>query len=341
MLEVGVTDRLGAVEGVLRDRDDFLAGTEAQRRVVAHPRGDGGEVTLTERFLPDLRPQSGQLVEFRQPDSVDVARRERGGGVPRDRGQVAGFTAGDLADADPVVGPGERRQFAAQQSASRCMAGRMVAVRWAVAASRTAGSASHTGSSSASSEHRQRQVPLQLADGVIDADGGRGPPVRGLRQVPLTERVEGRADLRQPAEVARGGLGAGDGHGGHRLEDQALPADVALRRRVGGPQRVLGVGAGALDESGEYRVVDALGAGEASWVDLADLAADGRELLRGAFARLPARVEGQPVEFRRRRAGWRCTGRSCARWRSTPRRAARVQPRHGRGRCLGVGHDLS
>ena len=113
VLEVGVTCRLGAVECVLDDGDDVLAGAEAQRRVVAHPRGDSGEVALTECFLPDLRPQPGQLVEFRQPDSVDLLRRERGGGMPRDRGQVAGFTAGDLADADPVVRPGERRQFAA------------------------------------------------------------------------------------------------------------------------------------------------------------------------------------------------------------------------------------
>ena len=147
-------------------------------------------------------------------------------------------------------------------SASRCMAGLMVSVTWAVAASRTAGSASRTGLSRASSDDRQGEVALQLADGVIDADGGGGPPVRGLHQVPLTERVEGRADLRQPAEVARDGLGAGDGHGGHRLEDQALPADVALGRRVGGPQRVLGVGAGAFDQRGEHPVVDALGAGE-------------------------------------------------------------------------------
>jgi len=65
VLEVGVTCRLSAVEGVPGDRDDFLAGVEAQRRVVAHPRGDGGEVALTEYFLPDLRPQSGQLVDFR------------------------------------------------------------------------------------------------------------------------------------------------------------------------------------------------------------------------------------------------------------------------------------
>ncbi len=36
---------------------------------------------------------------------------------------------------------------------------------------------------------------------------------------------------------------------------------------------------------------------QASGVELADLAADGRELLRGALARLPARVEGQPVEL--------------------------------------------
>ncbi len=61
---------------------------------------------------------------------------------------------------------------------------------------------------------------------------------------------------------------------------------------------MLGVGAGSFDEGGEHPVVDALGAGEASGVDLADLAADGRELLRGALARLPARIEGQPVEFR-------------------------------------------
>ncbi len=74
VLEVGVTGRLRAVERVPDDRDDFLPGAEAQRRVVAHPRGDGGEVALTEHFLPDLRPQSGQLVEFRQPDSVDVLR---------------------------------------------------------------------------------------------------------------------------------------------------------------------------------------------------------------------------------------------------------------------------
>ncbi len=60
---------------------------------------------------------------------------------------------------------------------------------------------------------------------------------------------------------------------------------------------MLGVGAGPLDEGGEYPVIDALGVGEAGRVDLANLAADGREFLRGAFARLPARVEGQPVEF--------------------------------------------
>jgi len=64
---------------------------------------------------------------------------------------------------------------------------------------------------------------------MVDADGGRGAPVRGFRQVPLTERIKGRADLRQPAQVAVDCLGAGGGHGGHRLEDQALPADVALR----------------------------------------------------------------------------------------------------------------
>jgi hypothetical protein len=145
--------------------------------------------------------------------------------------------------------------------------------------------------------YREREVPRQLADGVVDADGGRGAPVGGFRQVPLAERIEGRADLRQPAEVPGDGLRAGAGHGGHRLEDQALPADVALRRRVGRPQRVLGVGAGSLDEGGEHLVIDALGAGEVGRVDLADLLADGRELLRGVFAGLAARVEGQSVEF--------------------------------------------
>ncbi len=54
MLEVAVTCRLSAVESVLGDRDNLLAGLEAQRRVVAHPCGDGGEVALTERFLADL-----------------------------------------------------------------------------------------------------------------------------------------------------------------------------------------------------------------------------------------------------------------------------------------------
>jgi len=44
-------------------------------------------------------------------------------------------------------------------------------------------------------------------------------------------------------------------------------------------------------------VIDPLGVGEPGRVDLQDLAADGRQLLRGAVARLPARVEGQPVEL--------------------------------------------
>ena len=60
---------------------------------------------------------------------------------------------------------------------------------------------------------------------------------------------------------------------------------------------MLGVGAGSFDEGGEYPVVDALVVSEAGGVDLAGRAADGRELLRGALARLPARVEGQLVEF--------------------------------------------
>ena len=246
---------------------------------------------------PICRPQSGQLVEFRQPDGVDVLRRERGGGVPRDRGQVARFTAGDFADADPVVRPGERRQFAAQQLGEP-LHGRPDGLRdvarlppRALRVPRPARLEQRI------FRYRQCEVPLKLADGVVDADGGRDAPVRGLRQVPLAERIEGRADLRQPAEVAGDGLGAGDGHSGHRLEDQALPADVAFRRRVGSPERVLGVGAGSFDEGGEHPVIDALGVGEAGRVDLANLAADSRKLLRGAFARLPARVEGQPVEF--------------------------------------------
>ena len=218
--------------------------------------------------------------------------------MPRDGGQVAGFTAGDLADADPLVRPGERRQFAPQQLGEP-LHGRPDGPgdMGGCGLAHVSGSASCTGRSRASAEHRQREVSVELADGVINADGGRGPPVRGLRKVPLAERVEGCTDLRQPAEVAVDSLGAGDGHGRHRLEDQALPADVALRRRVGGPERVLGVGAGSFDQGGEYPVVDALGVGEASCVDLANLAADSRELLRGALACLPARVEGQPVEF--------------------------------------------
>ena len=61
--------------------------------------------------------------------------------MPRDRGQVARLAAGDLADADPVIGPGERRELAAEQPARRRMAGLMVCVTWAAAASRTASSA--------------------------------------------------------------------------------------------------------------------------------------------------------------------------------------------------------
>ena len=138
---------------------------------------------------------------------------------------------------------------------------------WAAAASRTAGSASRAGLEQRVVGDRERQVARQLADGVVDADGGRGAAVGRLGQVPLAERVEGRADLRQPAEVALGRLGAGDGHRGHRLEDQALPADVALGRRVGGPERVLGVGPGALDQRGQHPLVDPLGVGEAGRVD--------------------------------------------------------------------------
>jgi hypothetical protein len=172
---------------------------------------------------------------------------------------------------------------------------------------------------------------------VFDADGGRGAPGRGLGQVPLAERVEGRADLRQPAEVACGRLGAGDGHGGHRLEDQALTADVALRGDVGGPQRVLGVGAGSFDQGGEHPVIDALRGGQAGRADLADLAADGREVLRGALAGLPARVAGQPVEFIDAEQGG--VVRVVAVLGGEIRLA---EPRDlGRGRGRGAGHVLS
>ena len=133
---------------------------------------------------------------------------------------------------------------------------------------------------------------------LAEAADGRTPTAVGrLGQVPPAERIEGRADLRQPAEVAGGGLRGVDGHGGHRLEDEALPADVALGRRVGGPERVLGVGPGALGQGGEHQAIDALGVGETDRVDLAHAAADGREFPCRGLARLPARVEGQPVEL--------------------------------------------
>src|SRR6185437_6113155 len=72
---------------------------------------------------------------------------------------------------------------------------------------------------------------------------------------------------------------------------------LALGRRVGGPQRVLGAGAGPFDQGGEYPVVDPLGGGEGGGVDRAGLAADRRELALGARAGLPARIEGQAVEL--------------------------------------------
>ena len=100
---------------------------------------------------------------------------------------------------------------------------------------------------------------------------------------------------------------------------------------------MLGVGAGAFDEGGEHPVVDALGAGEAGGVDLADLAADGRELLRGALARLPARVEGQPVEFLHAEQGG--VVRVVAVLGGEVRLA---EPREfSRGRGVGVSHGLS
>ena len=100
---------------------------------------------------------------------------------------------------------------------------------------------------------------------------------------------------------------------------------------------MLGVGAGSFDKGGEYPVVDALGGGEAGGVDLADLAADGRELLRGALARLPARVEGQPVEFLY--AEQSGVVRVVAVLGGEVRLA---EPRElSRGGHLGAGHDLS
>ena len=217
--------------------------------------------------------------------------------MPGHRGQVARLTAGDRTDADPVVRPGHRRQLAAQQLGEPLHGrpdrlGDMDGGRVPDSGLRGLGRLEQ-----GVGRHRQGEVALQVADGVIDAHGGRRPPGRGLRQVPLPERVERGPDLRQPGEVTPGRLGTGDGHGGHRLEDEPLPADITLRRRVRGPQRVLGVGPGALDQGRQHPVVEPLVSREVSLVDLAGLAADGREFLLSAFARLPARVEGQPVEL--------------------------------------------
>jgi hypothetical protein len=174
------------------------------------------------------------------------------------------------------------------------MAGLMVCVMWAAAVSRAAGSASRAGLSSASSATGSARYPAswRMEWSTPTAVGVRPSAASARYRWPSASRVAPIFD-----SLLRYGLRAGAGHGGHRLEDQALPADVALRRRVGRPQRVLGVGAGSLDEGGEHLVIDALGAGEVGRVDLADLLADGRELLRGAFAGLAARVEGQSVEF--------------------------------------------
>ena len=125
--------------------------------------------------------------------------RRRPGSLP--------LTAGDLPDADAAVRAGERHQVVAQKLGQPLNrqpdglgdvgGGRLLDGRIGVEGrlfQRVVGD-------------RERQVARQLSDGVVDADSGRDAAVGHLGQVPPAERVEGRADLRQAAEVALGRLG--------------------------------------------------------------------------------------------------------------------------------------
>ena len=54
MLDVAVAGCLGPVERAPDDREDLLAGAEAQRRIVTHPGRDGDDVTFAEHLPADL-----------------------------------------------------------------------------------------------------------------------------------------------------------------------------------------------------------------------------------------------------------------------------------------------
>jgi len=223
---------------------DLGGAGEPERPVLAQPVEDRRQAGGLQHSPAELGPLGLECREAVQADLVDLFGRQVGGRVPAHGRPVSLGAARDEADADPVVGAGDRHQFLPQAGQEPPHRGPdlglddargLAAERRAVRMRRQAHGDQRVGSQVLA------EVPLELLDGLAHPDLGGNPPVAARLPVAAGDRVEVAAKAAKPLQVAVDGSGVRQQGRRDRLEDHGLRRDVAASRRVALPEAVLEV----------------------------------------------------------------------------------------------------